>query len=53
MTKFVNHVQDSENMEAEEVFNTMMSDKVGAALEAKRMEMAKPFVSKDEKQVED
>ena len=49
--EFVNALQNGNNIEAEDAFKVAMQDKVGAALETKRKEVANSFVktvTKDE-----
>ena len=48
---FVNALHNGSNIEAEDAFKAAMQDKVGAALETKRKEVANSFVktvTKDE-----
>ena len=42
--EFVNALQNGNNIEAEDAFKTAMQDKIGAALEVKRREVANNFV---------
>ena len=42
--EFVNALQNGNNIEAEDAFKSAMQDKVGAALEVKRREVANNFV---------
>ena len=42
--EFVNALQNGNNIEAEDAFKVAMQDKVGAALETKRKEVANSFV---------
>ena len=42
--EFVNAVQNGNNIEAEDAFKIAMQDKIGAALEVKRREVANNFV---------
>ena len=49
--EFVNALQNGNNIEAEDAFKSAMQDKIGAALETKRKEVANTFVktvTKDE-----
>ena len=41
---FVDAISLSKNLEAEEAFKSAMQDKIGAALETKRREVANTFV---------
>ena len=41
---FVDAISLSKNLEAEEAFKSAMQDKIGAALETKRREVANSFV---------
>ena len=41
---FVDAISLSKNLEAEEAFKSAMQDKIGAALESKRREVANTFV---------
>ena len=41
---FVNAMKQGNNLEAENAFKTAMQDKIGAALEVKRREVANNFV---------
>ena len=47
--EFVDAVVSGNNVEAEKVFKTTISAKVGDALEVKRKEISKAFVSNVEK----
>ena len=54
--EFVNALQNGKNLEAEDAFKSAMQDKVGAALETKRKEVANTFVktvTKDEGDAEE
>ena len=42
--EFVDALYDGKNLEAEDAFKSAMQDKVGAALEVKRREVANNFV---------
>ena len=42
--EFVNALYNGKNLEAEDAFKTAIQDKVGAALEVKRKEVANNFV---------
>ena len=42
--EFVNALYNGKNLEAEDAFKTAIQDKVGAALEVKRREVANNFV---------
>jgi len=42
--KFVNALQQGKNLEAEDAFKSAMQDKIGAALETKRRDVANSFV---------
>ena len=42
--EFVDSLYNGKNLEAEDAFKTAMQDKVGAALEVKRREVANNFV---------
>mgnify|MGYP004239037293 FL=1 len=42
--EFVDALYNGKNLEAEDAFKTAMQDKVGAALEVKRREVANNFV---------
>ena len=42
--EFVNALQNGNNIEAEDAFKIAMQDKIGAALETKRREVANNFV---------
>ena len=42
--EFVNALHNGKNLEAEDAFKSAMQDKVGAALEVKRREVANNFV---------
>ena len=46
---FVDALSLSKNLEAEEAFKSAMQDKIGAALETKRREVANTFVKTVEK----
>ena len=49
--EFVSAIHNGKNLEAEDAFKSAMQDKVGAALETKRKEVANSFVktvTKDE-----
>jgi len=49
--EFVNALQNGNNLEAEDAFKVAMQNKIGAALETKRKEVANSFVktvTKDE-----
>ena len=53
---FVNALRNGKNLEAEDVFKSAMQDKIGAALETKRREVANSFVKtvvKDEGDAEE
>ena len=53
---FVNALQNGKNLEAEDAFKSAMQDKIGAALEVKRKEVANSFVKtvvKDDGDVEE
>ena len=53
---FVDALSLSKNLEAEEAFKSAMQDKIGAALETKRREVANSFVKtiiKDDGDVEE
>ena len=53
---FVDALSLSKNLEAEEAFKSAMQDKIGAALETKRREVANTFVktvTKDEGDAEE
>ena len=41
---FVDALQSGKNLEAEDAFKSAMQDKIGAALETKRREVANSFV---------
>ena len=41
---FVDALHDGKNLEAEDAFKSAMQDKIGAALETKRREVANSFV---------
>ena len=41
---FVNALRNGKNLEAEDAFKSAMQDKIGAALETKRREVANSFV---------
>ena len=54
--EFVNALYNGKNLEAEDAFKTAMQDKIGAALETKRREVANSFVktvTKDEGDAEE
>ena len=54
--EFVNALQNGKNLEAEDAFKSTMQDKIGAALETKRREVANSFVKtvvKDEGDAEE
>ena len=54
--EFVNAIQSGKNLEAEDAFKNAMQDKIGAALEVKRKEVANSFVKtvvKDEGDVKE
>ena len=54
--EFVNALQNGKNLEAEDAFKSAMQDKIGAALETKRREVANSFVKtviKDDGDVEE
>ena len=54
--EFVNALYNGKNLEAEDAFKTAMQDKIGAALETKRKEVANSFVktvTKDEGDAEE
>ena len=54
--EFVNALQNGKNLEAENAFKSAMQDKIGAALETKRREVANSFVKtvvKDEGDAEE
>ena len=54
--EFVNALQNGKNLEAEDAFKSAMQDKIGAALETKRREVANTFVKtvvKDDGDVEE
>ena len=54
--EFVNALHNGKNLEAEDAFKSAMQDKVGAALETKRKEVANSFVktvTKDEGDAEE
>ena len=42
--EFVNAIYTGKNLEAEDTFKSAMQDKIGAALEVKRKEVANSFV---------
>ena len=42
--EFVNALHNGKNLEAEDAFKSAMQDKIGAALETKRREVANSFV---------
>ena len=53
---FVNALRNGKNLEAEDAFKSAMQDKIGAALETKRREVANSFVKtvvKDEGDAEE
>jgi hypothetical protein len=50
---FVDAIASGENLEAETHFNTALSQKVGDALETKRMEVANTFVTHHIPQVDE
>ena len=53
---FVNALRNGKNLEAEDAFKSGMQDKIGAALETKRREVANSFVKtvvKDEGDAEE
>ena len=53
---FVNALRNGKNLEAEDAFKSAMQDKIGAALETKRREVANSFVKtvvKDEGDTEE
>jgi len=50
---FVNELQQSNNLGAEDAFKSAMTDRVGRALETKRKEVAGTFVSNHIPEVED
>ena len=47
--EFVDAIVSGNNIEAEKIFKTTISSKVGDALEVKRQEISKTFVSNAEK----
>ena len=54
--EFVNALQNGKNLEAEDAFKSAMQNKIGAALETKRREVANSFVKtvvKDEGDAEE
>ena len=51
--KFVDALQKGNNLEAEDAFKSAMQDKIGAALETKRREVANSFVKTVTKEKED
>ena len=54
--EFVNALQNGKNLEAEDAFKSAMQNKIGAALETKRREVANSFVKtvvKDDGDVEE
>ena len=51
--EFVNALQNGKNLEAEDAFKSAMQDKIGAALETKRREVANSFVKTITKEKED
>jgi len=50
---FVNQLQNSNNLGAEDAFKSAMTDRVGQALEMKRKEVAGSFVRNHIPEVED
>ena len=50
---FVDSIAKGDNLEAETHFNTALAQKVGGALETKRMEVAKSFVTHHIPEVEE
>ena len=50
---FVNELQKSNNLGAEDAFKSTMTDRVGQALETKRKEVAGTFVKNHIPEVED
>ena len=50
---FVNALHNGKNLEAEDAFKSAMQDKIGAALETKRREVANSFVKTVTKEKED
>ena len=50
---FVNQLQNSNNLGAEDAFKSAMTDRVGQALEMKRKEVAGTFVKNHIPEVED
>ena len=50
---FVNELQNSNNLGAEDAFKSAMTDRVGQALEMKRREVAGTFVSNHIPEVEE
>ena len=50
---FVNQLQNSNNLGAEDAFKSAMTDRVGRALETKRKEVAGSFVRNHIPEVED
>ena len=42
--EFVNAIYNGKNLEAEDAFKSAMQDKIGAALETKRRDVANSFV---------
>ena len=50
---FVNALRNGKNLEAEDAFKSAMQDKIGAALETKRREVANNFVKTVTKEKED
>ena len=51
--EFVNALQNGNNIEAEDAFKVAMQDKIGAALETKRREVANSFVKSSDAKGED
>ena len=54
--EFVSAIHNGKNLEAEDAFKSAMQDKIGAALETKRKEVANTFVktvTKDEGDAEE
>jgi hypothetical protein len=49
----VNALRNGKNLEAEDAFKSAMQDKIGAALETKRREVANSFVKTVTKEKED
>ena len=50
--EFVNALQNGNNLEAEDAFKVAMQNKIGAALETKRKEVANSFVKTATKEKE-